>query len=178
MGLRAFRKMRRRARPVLWVTVPHLNLLLTLWDPLQIHLWTLLVLSFFTLVRPAEILNMRWRHVFFAQKYIWLPWSKTDPEGDGTYVSLLPPALQALDALYSSSRRPPGPDSFIFPITASSLASKCERLHLPTYTWYHLKHGGATYLALLGWPIPRIMLHGRWKVERSARGYIHAPVRA
>jgi len=56
------------------------------------------------------------------------------------------------------------------------LESKCQSLALPHYTWYCLKHGGATFLALSGWSLECIKQHGRWKSVEAARIYIHAPV--
>lgn len=180
MGLRAFRRIYKRSRPVKWVTADDLNALLSLWSDVQLEYWVLVVLSFFTLVRPVEILFLEWSHVFLDKKYLWLPWSKNDPEGDGTYVTLLPQALDALSRHLSALARPPSPTDKVFSVPYASLnpwlASKCARAGIGPYTWYHFKHGGATHLALLGWSFARIKEHGRWKSERSARIYIHAPV--
>lgn len=164
LALRAFRRIYKRSREVKWVTLEDLNALLQHWSELQLDYWVLIVLSFFTLVRPAEILFLCWRHIFFEQKYIWLPWAKNDPEGDGTYVRLLPQALEALTRLKDSLAKPP------------KSSDKCEKASVGPFTWYHMKHGGATYLALNGWSFARIKDHGRWKSDQAARVYIHAPV--
>ena len=157
-----------------------LKALLQFWQDLQIEHWTLLVLSFFTLVRLAEILDIVWRHVFLEEKYVYLPWSKNDPEGEGTYVTLLPEALDALVRLKESLRFPPEPSAKIFSIPQSSLnpwfAAQCAKAHIGPYTWYHLKHGGATHFTLLSWSFSHIKRHGRWKSDQAARVYIHAPV--
>ncbi len=180
MSLKAFKRIYKRSRPVRWVTVEDLARLLKFWQDVQLPFWTLLILSFFTLVRPQEILNMKWSQVFFAERYIYLPWSKNDPDGEGTYVRLLPQAFDALSRLYNSYRIPPNPTSHIFhmPPTALNpwLASVCKSASVGPYTWYHLKHGGATHFALSGWTFQQIKNHGRWKSDQAARIYIHAPV--
>ena len=123
---------------------------------------------------------MMWGHVFFKEEYIYLPWSKNDPDGEGTYVTLLPEALHALTRLQDSLRHPPKPADKIFSIPQSSLnpwfAAQCLKARVGPYIWYHLKHGGATHFALLGWSFSKIKRHGRWKSDQAARVYIHAPV--
>lgn len=181
LGLRAFKRLYKRQREVLWVTIQDLNSLLALWSEVQLPHWVLLTLSFFTLVRPSEILHIKWGEIFLPEKYVYLPWSKNDPEGNGTYVTLLPQAHEALSRLLQSLPRPPHKKELVFPEMDLSkmnswLESQCTKAGLPHYTWYHLKHGGATYLALLSWSFERIRRHGRWKSEASAKLYIHAPV--
>ncbi len=180
LALKAFKRIYKRSRPVRWVTVEDLTRLLSFWQDVQLPYWTLLILSFYTLVRPQEILSMKWAQVFFAEKYIYLPWSKNDPDGEGTYVRLLPQAFDALSRLYHSHNTPPNPSSRIFhmPQTALNpwLSATCKLASVGPYTWYHLKHGGATHLALSGWTFAQIKNHGRWKSDQAARIYIHAPV--
>lgn len=181
MALKAYKRLYKRQRQVKWVTLPDLQALLDLWQDVQLHYWVLLIMSFYTLVRPAEILHMKWGHMFLKEKYIYLPWSKNDPEGEGTYVTLLPLALEALTRLKNSLARPPSPVDTVFPLPPDSLnpwlASQCEKAGVGPYTWYHLKHGGATFLALKGWSFERIKAHGRWKSDVAARLYIHAPTK-
>jgi integrase len=180
LGLRAYRKNYRRTRPPQWFTTDHINSILSTFTPLQLHQYVLLIASFYTLIRPKEILYLTYANLFLKEKYIWLTLSKTDQEGAGTYVKLLPPALDALTFLAKSI--PHTPQDKIFPINQATLnpwlESKCKHVNVPTYTWYALKHGGATYLALSGWSINQIKNHGRWKTEVATRTYIHAPIHA
>lgn len=180
MSLKAFKRLYQRSRPAQWVTLEDLQKLLSLWQDVQLPYWTLLVLSFYTLIRPAEILNILWKQVFFSEEYIYLPWSKNDPDGHGTYVKLLPQALSALKQLRDSLPGLPVPNSRIFSMPQSSLnpwlSSQCQKAKVGPFTWYHLKHGGATHFALLGWSFSKIKRHGRWKSDQAARLYIHAPV--
>lgn len=180
MALKAFKRLYKHSRPVLWVTIQDLKRLVHFWQEVQLPYWTLLVLSFFTLIRPIEILNIKWKQIFFPEKYIYLPWSKNDPDGEGTYVKLLPWALEVLTRLRESLPRPPAPTDIVFPLPATSLnpwlKSQCQKAGVGPFTWYHLKHGGATYFALCGWKFADIKAHGRWKSDQSARVYIHAPV--
>ena len=131
-------------------------------------------------MRPAEILQIVWGYVFLEEKYIYLPWSKNDPEGEGTYVTLLPEALSALVQLKDSLRTPPNCGVKVFSIPQSSLnpwfAAQCLKAQVGPSTWYYLKHDGATHFALLGWSFGRIKRHGQWKSDQAARVYIHAPV--
>jgi len=178
LGLRAYRKHYRHSRPPVWYTTDHLTALFSNFTLLQIHHYVLLALSFYTLIRPKEILAIKWQHLFLDKKYIWLPSSKTDQEGQGQYVHLLPPAHHAIATLYSCTSH--NPHELIFPICQSQLNdwlhSKCQAANIPFFTWYALKHGGATYLALCGWSLKRITLHGRWKSKETAKIYIHAPL--
>lgn len=180
MGLKAFKRLYKRQRPVLWVTLPDLHALLDHWSELQLPFWVLLVLSFFTLVRPVEILHLKWAHIFLKERYIYLPFSKNDPEGEGTYVRLLPLALQALERLRGSLKSPPKASDLAFDIPQDHLNSwlkvQCNKAGVGPYTWYHLKHGGATHFALEGWSFAKIKAHGRWKSDQAARVYIHAPI--
>jgi integrase len=177
LGLRAYRKHYRRSKPPQWYTIDHLNALLSTFNPLQLEHYVLLVASFYTLIRPKEILYLTWETLFLKYKYIWLTLSKTDQEGAGTYVRLLPPAFDALSLLSSSTSHQPSDK--IFPINQATLnpwlEAKCKQANVPSYTWYALKHGGATFLALSGWSISQIQSHGRWKTEAATRTYIHAP---
>jgi integrase len=107
LSLHAFKRLYKRKREVLWVTVSDLNSILAQWSEVQLPHWVLLTLSFFTLVRPSEILHIKWGEIFLPEKYIYLPWSKNDSEGNGTYVTLLPQAHKALSRLRSSLPTPP-----------------------------------------------------------------------
>ena len=180
MGLRAFKRLYKRQRPVLWVKMHELQALLNLWTEVQLPFWVLLTLSFFTLVRPAELKALKWGHIFIPEKYIYLPWSKNDPDGEGTYVHLLPLALQAVCRLRESLPTPPAPTQLVFDLPKDRLnrwlKSQCEKAQVGPFTWYHLKHGGATFLALQGWSFTKIKAHGRWKSDQAARIYIHAPI--
>lgn len=179
MGLRAFKRLYKRQRQVVWVTLQDLQSLLEHWSELQLSFWVLLVLAFFTLVRPAELRKLKWAHVFLPEKYIYLPWSKNDPEGEGTYVRLLPLAHDALSRLRESLPRPPARSQRVFELPKDHLKdwlnAQCLKAKVGPYTWYHFKHGGATYLALEGWSFAKIKAHGRWKSDQAARIYIHAP---
>lgn len=180
LGLRAYRKHYKLTRPPVWYTVQDLNTLLSTISPLQLHHSTLLTLSFYTLIRPKEILHLKWSNAFLEHQYIWLTYSKTDQEGAGTYVKLLPPALNALNTLSTAVSH--SPSDLIFPINQSTLndwlITKCKQANVPQYTWYALKHGGATFLALSGWTLAQIQAHGRWKTTKAALIYIHAPLLA
>lgn len=179
LELRGFKRAYIRSKPTLWVTPEDLNKLLALWSPLQVHYFACLVLSYFTIVRPHELLAITWRDIDWTYKHITLPISKNDPLARGTFVRLVPQALSALQELCSI--RTPNPEESVLPINYEQLnpwlASKCKAAGIRTYNWYALKHGGATYFALCGWTLKRITQHGRWKSEESARVYIHAPVR-
>ncbi len=178
LGMRAYRKHYRRSRPPVWFTPEHISALLSTYNALQMHQYVLLVCSFYTLVRPKEILFLRWYTVFLDKEYAWLPLSKTDQEGAGTYVRLLKPALDAL--LLLSNSVPHSPNDLIFPLNQISLNdwldAKCIAANVPRYTWYALKHGGATHLAVCSWSLSQIQNHGRWKSPATARIYIHAPL--
>lgn len=182
MGLKAFKRSYLRSKPNIWMLIHHLHTILATFSAVQEVYYCLLVVSFFTLVRPAEILFLKWKHINFLDCYIWLPWSKNDPYGARTCVTLLNPAFLALKKLASSYNHHPPQNSHVFPIAQSSLnqwlAAKYKLLNLPCYTWYATKHGGATFLALLGWSLPDIKDHGRWKSKASAKIYIHAPIKA
>jgi integrase len=157
----------------------HLKLILLSSNPLQIHLYTLLTLCFYTLIRPRETLTLCWKHILLNKKYVHVPLSKNDQFGVGTYVTLLPPALLAISSLSAATNH--SPNDLVFPIRQEVLnpwlQAKCSALNLPLYNWYATKHGGATYLALLGWSLPHIQSHGRWHSKEAAQAYIHAPVR-
>lgn len=180
--LKSFKRMYLRSKPNIFMPLDHLLAILGTFAPVQEVYFCLLILSFFTLVRPAEILFLQWKHIDIKNKYISLPWSKNDPYGAGTYVRLLPAAMSAINRLTRVYDGVPPQNSLIFPIKQNSLnpwlAAKCAGLGLPTYTWYALKHGGATYLALNGWSLSDICDHGRWKSAASAKIYIHAPVKS
>ena len=180
MGLRAFKRIYKRQRPVQWVTLADFEKILENWSELQLPFWVMFILAFYTLVRPVEIRRLEWGHVFLAQKYIYLPFSKNDPEGEGTYVRLLPRALEALVRLQNSLPRPPASKQLVFEISKDYLnawlRAQCEKCDVGPYTWYHLKHGGATFLALEGWSFAQIKAHSRWKSDQAARIYIHAPI--
>ena len=180
LGLRAYRKLYKRSKPPVWFTENQITLLLSNFTHLQLHHYALLPVSFYTLVRPREILFPRWQHVFLDKKYIWLPISKNNQEGAGTYVRLLPPALNALNYLYNNTSH--APSDLVFPLSQSSLNSwleiKCHAANVPPYNWYAIKHGGATHLALCGWSLDQIQAHGRWKTREAARVNIHAPLLA
>jgi integrase len=65
---------------------------------------------------------------------------------------------------------PGGPTNF-----RRRFKSVCTELGLsPTYVPHSLRHGGATRLHLLGWPIEDILMRGRWKSHKSARTYIQS----
>jgi integrase len=181
LGLRAYKRLYLRQKPNIWMPVEHLVQIMGTFQEVQLQYYCLLCISFYTLVRPAEILFLKWKHIDFNNKFVTLPWSKNDQFGDGTYVSLLPPALSAFRRLANAYDGMPPPNALIFPIKQDTLngwlAAKCAQLGLPHYTWYALKHGGATYLALTGWNYRQIMNHGRWKCKASAKVYIHAPVK-
>ena len=180
LGLRAYRKLYKRTKPPAWFTEEQIQTLLQNFNPLQLHHYALLPVSFYTLVRPREILFLRWQHIFLDKKYIWLPISKTDQEGNGTYVRLLPPALSAL--LYLHENTAHTPNDLVFPVNQASLNGwlevKCKAANVPPHNWYAIKHGGATFLALAGWSLDQIQAHGRWKTCEAARVYIHAPLLA
>jgi len=180
LGLCAYQKLYKRSKPPVWFTEDQINSILDTFNHLQLHHYALLPVSFYTLVRPREILFLRWHHVFLTKKYIWLPVSKNDQEGAGTYVRLLPPALAALTYLNTNTHH--SPSDLVFPVNQSSLngwlEAKCSAANVPPYNWYAIKHGGATHLALCGWSIDQIQAHGRWKTREAARVYIHAPILA
>ena len=178
LGLKAYRRIYLLQKPPLWVPVEHLHALEAAFNPLQLEHYCFLTLSFWSLVRPKEILHLKWHHVFLSKAYMWMPWSKTDQEGRGTYVTLLPPALRCLSLLCISKAHTQNDPVFLLDQCSLNpwLESKCAALNLPKYNWYALKHGDATQLALLGWPLRKIQQHGRWKTKESARRYIHAPV--
>jgi integrase len=49
----------------------------------------------------------------------------------------------------------------------------CKRLHLTEhYVPHSLRHGCATLLARMHWPIEDIMHRGRWAAHKSVRAYI------
>jgi integrase len=180
LALKAFKKVRSRSTPTLWIPYAHLQLLLNSYTPLQIAFFTLIIFSFFTLIRPSEALAIRWSDVNFQHNYVTLQISKTDQLGKGTHVRLLKQARAALNRLFLFPKTHPAPSDFVFPIKLSTLnpwfKTLCGSSDLPPYTWYSLKHGGATHFALLGWNIQKITNHGRWKNPNSARVYIHAPL--
>eukprot|EP00026_Physarum_polycephalum_P011926 Phypoly_transcript_12176.p2 GENE.Phypoly_transcript_12176~~Phypoly_transcript_12176.p2 ORF type:complete len:227 (-),score=29.67 Phypoly_transcript_12176:61-741(-) len=182
MALHGFKRIYKRQKPARWVTLSDLQALLNLWSEVQLTNWTLLVVSFFTLVHPAEILSLAWGHLFFQEKYIYLPWSKNDPEGEGTYVTMLDPVLEVLTRYRASLPSNPVATDLVFPSINQAtlnnwLDSVCKHAGVGPYTWYHLKHGGATHFAIQGWSFERIKAHGRWKSDTAARLYIHAPTK-
>jgi integrase len=164
LGLRAYKRHYLRQKPNIWMPVEHLLAIMGSFSEVQLQYFCLLCISFYTLVRPAEIMFLKWKHVNFDNKFVTLPWSKNDPYGEGTYVFLLDPALAAFQRLANAYNGIPLQDELIFPIKQATLngwlARKCEQLQLPRYTWYALKHGGATYLTLIGWSYRQIMNHG------------------
>lgn len=68
----------------------------------------------------------------------------------------------------------------LFPFSAqwvrAAMADTSERLGLPRFRPHGLRHGGASQDYDDGMDIARIIVRGRWAVERSARRYIHAGV--
>lgn len=159
----------------------HLSRIMKEYTVVQNLYFCLIVISFYTLVRPAEILFLRWKHINMKKRYIWLPWSKNNPYGAGTYVRLLPPAYNTFAILAADYDGEPPANNIVFSMKQDSLnkwlQAICTRIGLPPYTWYATKHGGATYFALLGWTLRKIQAHGRWKSKASAKTYIHAPVK-
>lgn len=180
LGMQGYKRIKDRIRPIMWVPIQHLLIILRNRHAVNGVYYDLCAISFFTLVRPAELLILRWKNVFFKDRYIWMPWSKNDPNAHGTFVTLLQPAFLAFRRIYSDLARAPDPEDLVFDLPQTSfnpwLKAVCARLQLPPYTWYHFKHGGATWLAIKGWPLSKIQAHGRWKSDQSAKVYIHAPV--
>lgn len=178
LALRGYKRSYINSKPVLWVKFDEIKAILALWSPLQAHFFTCLILSFFTLVRPHELLAITWKDVDWQHRHVQLPISKNDPFSRGTFVHLLPTAYNALLNIRPQN---PNPDQPVLLINYNQLnpwlSSKCKAARVTDYNWYALKHGGATYFALIGWTLSRIQQHGRWKSPESARVYIHAPVR-
>jgi integrase len=178
-GMQGYQRGYLRQKESLWVTIKDFEKMMDLYSLVQIEWFALLVVSFYTLVHPSELLDITWKNVDFVNSYLTIPWSKNDQEKKGTYVRLLPPALLALQILAEYIGHTP-PYSKIFCMEVSQLnpwfQSICKRALVQPYNWYALKHGGATYFAICGWTLKEITVHGRWKSKKSAKAYIHAPV--
>ena len=138
MGLKAFKRLYLHGKPNIWMPVEHLSRIIDTYNPVQDLYYCLLTISFFTLVRPVEILFLHWKHINLLDCFIWLPWSKNNPFGSGTYVTLLEPAYVAFSRLAKAYGALPPQDSIVFNISQSSLnswlARKCAEVHILIYT--------------------------------------------
>jgi integrase len=151
------------------------------------------LLQFDCLLRVSELMNLRARDVAFAgdhrlgssgfknSKHVFSDAAicfRNTKTGPLQSVLVLNPAVASLLRFALIGKKP---DDFLFPSTTKdraasfrkALTAACVALGLsPDYKTHSCRHGGATFLFLIGWAIADIKIRGRWKSDKSVEHYI------
>jgi len=101
---------------------------------------------------------------------------RTAKTGKEQWADIISPAVRVLLRQHIMSCPP---RSKLFTFTSDQFRRLfdcvCGELRLPAaYVPHSLRHGGATLLFLLGVPIDKILIRGRWAERKSARVYIQS----
>jgi integrase len=169
----------RRSTPQAPVPLDHLNLIKKRIrsDSEFLPVATTVILIFQCILRPGDVLQLRWSHVDFKRHTLASTNSKTNKHGKLELVELREDSAKWLLDTYLSAGKP-NPSHLIFniPQFAASVRALCKHVGIPNYSPYGFRHGGTTHLAKIGWSLDRIMRQGRWAVASSAKKYIHSGV--
>lgn len=169
----------KRSKPQQPVPLDHLNQIKKRISPSSnlLPTATAVILIFQCILRPGDVLQLRWSHIDFERRTLASTNSKTNKHGKLELIELREDSAEWLLDLYLASREPET-SSLVFdlPQLAASVKTLCKRVGIPDYTPYGFRHGGTTHLAKMGWSLDRIMRQGRWAVASSAKKYIHSGV--
>jgi integrase len=129
------------------------------------------ILSFYQLLRIADLLNLKTQDFDFTKEQLTIVYSKRQdlPRQiplNKTVVRFVQPFVSRVN----------GPlfNNFSQALCNQELRRVCTAHGLRhDYTWHVFRHSGATYYAKNGVPFDRIKQIGRWLSTSSCQGYIH-----
>ena len=146
-----------------------------------LHMCLVLLLGFFGLLRPGELMQVRAAHFVFTAgsriAVLTLPFTKSGQRLQSVAESVIledPTTVACARAVVGQLKA----EDLIFPggdkMFRDQFRSTCKFAGLPAVGWlpYSLRRGGATTHFLLEGSLDKTVVRGRWKSVRTARIYI------
>ena len=121
-------------------------------------------------LRISEVANLKWRDVLDAENgagLVYIERSKTDQEGESTYVVVTPDTLTALEQLQQDSEMW-SDDESVFGLSMSQISRRVDSMAQATglgegYSGHSGRVGLALRMTRRGAPLQAVQTHGRWK---------------
>jgi len=139
------------------------------------HVAPLTCLMLETSMRSCEpLVTLRWRHIYWDQRYIALP----DAKAGGRQVPLTPGALHILKQLSDHAATPPHPDDRVFPTSYEAVKKAWtvarKAVGIPDVNLHDLRHTSATRFALeFKGNLPVLMVITGHKTAQMAMRYVN-----
>ena len=130
------------------------------------------------LLRRGEAVNIHWRDVSYNEDSetgtLYIPYSKTDQEGEGAFQFLSSDTMRALEAIRPT---PPDENARVFKMNGETASRRIRNAAKAAglegrYSGHSCRVGMATELARLKYPLQSIMQSGRWLSHSMPARYI------